>query len=36
MAWAAGRYDDARNLLDDLLFGDDYAEYLTIPAYELL
>ncbi len=36
VAWAAGRYDDARNLLDDLLFGDDYAEYLTIPAYELL
>ena len=32
VAWAAGRYDDARDLLDDLLFGDDYAEYLTIPA----
>ena len=34
--WTAGRYDDARSLLDDLLFGDEYAEYLTIPAYELL
>jgi malate synthase len=36
VGWSAGRYDDARTLLDELLFGAEYPEYLTIPAYELL
>ena len=34
--WAAGRYDDAKELLRTLTLSDDYPEFLTIPAYELL
>ena len=34
--WAHGRYDEARTLLRDLVTTDDYPEFLTIPAYELL
>ena len=34
--WEAGRYDEARDLLRALITTDDYPEFLTIPAYELL
>jgi malate synthase len=34
--WAAGRYDDAKELLRTLTLSDDYPEFLTIPAYRLL
>lgn len=34
--WAAGRYDDAKDLLRTLTFTDDFPEFLTIPAYDLL
>ncbi len=34
--WAAGRYADAKELLRTLTLGDDYPEFLTIPAYEFL
>jgi malate synthase len=34
--WARGRYDDARDLLVAITTTDDYPEFLTIPAYELL
>ena len=34
--WAAGRYADAKELLRTLTLGDEYPEFLTIPAYELL
>ena len=33
---APGRYDEACDLLRSLVLNDDYAEFLTIPAYELL
>ncbi|MDW3218682.1 MAG: malate synthase A [Acidimicrobiales bacterium] len=34
--WAHGRFDEARTLLRDLVTTDDYPDFLTIPAYELL
>lgn len=34
--WAAGRYDDAKDLLRTLTFTPEFPEYLTIPAYDLL
>lgn len=34
--WASGRYEEARDLLRDLVTTDDYPDFLTIPAYELL
>ncbi|GJM37193.1 MAG: malate synthase [Acidimicrobiales bacterium] len=34
--WANGRFDEARTLLRDLVTTDDYPDFLTIPAYELL
>lgn len=34
--WAGGRFDDARDLLISLVITDDYPEFLTIPAYDLL
>jgi malate synthase len=34
--WAAGRYDDAAKLFDQLITSDEYVEFLTLPAYELL
>jgi len=34
--WQSGRYDDAKDLLRSLTFGDTFPEFLTIPAYELL
>ncbi len=33
---APGRYDEACDLLRSLVLDDEYAEFLTIPAYELL
>jgi len=35
-AYAAGRFDDARRVLEQVALDDAYAEFLTIPAYELL
>lgn len=35
-AWPRGRYAEARVLLEAALFTDQYPEFLTIPAYELL
>ena len=34
--WEAGRFDKARDLLRTLVMTDDYPEFLTIPAYDLL
>lgn len=34
--WATGRYADAKDLLRTLVLSDDYPEFLTIPAYDLL
>jgi malate synthase len=34
--WATGRFADAKELLRTLTLSDDYPEFLTIPAYELL
>jgi malate synthase len=33
-AFAAGRYDDARSLFTEVALADDYADFLTLPAYE--
>jgi malate synthase len=30
--WAAGRYDDAAKLFDQLITSDEYVEFLTLPA----
>ena len=35
-AWHAGRYEDAARLFGELVAADDYAEFLTLPAYEWL
>jgi malate synthase len=34
--WATGRFSDARDLAKSLCLSDDYPEFLTVPAYELL
>ncbi|MEM7142789.1 MAG: malate synthase A [Actinomycetota bacterium] len=34
--WESGRFDEARALLRELVTTDDYPEFLTLPAYELL
>jgi len=34
--WRAGRYALAAELFEDLVTRDDYAEFLTLPAYELI
>ena len=34
--WKAGRYEEAARLFDRLVSADDYAEFLTLPGYELL
>jgi malate synthase len=31
-----GRWADAAGLLDDLVLGDDFAEFLTLAAYPML
>ncbi|HEX6936325.1 MAG TPA: malate synthase A, partial [Actinomycetes bacterium] len=33
-AFAKGRWEDARSLFTDMALADDYAEFLTLPAYE--
>jgi malate synthase len=34
--WAAGRYEDAARLFEEITTRDDYVEFLTLPGYELL
>jgi malate synthase len=34
--WAAGRYEDAARLFEEITTRDDYVEFLTLPAYQLL
>ena len=33
-AFGKGRWEDARSLFTDMALADDYAEFLTLPAYE--
>jgi malate synthase len=33
-AFTKGRYDEARNLYREMALSDDFAEFLTLPAYE--
>ncbi len=33
-AFGKGRWDDARSLFSDMALADDFADFLTIPAYE--
>jgi len=35
-AFAAGTFDSAVKLFEDLIFADDFPEFLTLPAYELI
>ncbi|MEZ5175814.1 MAG: malate synthase A [Acidimicrobiia bacterium] len=35
-AYAAGRYDDARELFERVSLADDFPDFLTLPAYEML
>jgi malate synthase len=35
-AWTAGRFDDARKLFERVALADDFADFLTVPAYELI
>ena len=32
--YAVGRYDEARELFDQVALADDFVEFLTLPAYE--
>ena len=34
--YANGRFDDARGVFERVALGDDFVEFLTIPAYQLL
>lgn len=34
--FAAGAYDDAASMLDDLIAQDDFIEFLTLPAYDAI
>jgi malate synthase len=34
--WAAGRYEQAAKVFDDITTSDDYVEFLTLPAYDLI
>jgi malate synthase len=34
--WAAGRPDETRALFEQVALGEDFPEFLTLPAYELL
>ncbi len=34
--WTTGPFGEACELLDALTFTDEFAEFLTIPAYEIL
>ncbi len=35
-AWSAGRFDDARKLFERVALADEFADFLTVPAYELI
>lgn len=35
-AYEAGRFDDAKGLFEDVSLADDFPEFLTLPAYEIL
>jgi malate synthase len=35
-AFAAGRYEEGARLFEELTVADDYVEFLTLPAYEVL
>jgi malate synthase len=35
-AWASSRFDDARKLFERVALADDFADFLTVPAYELI
>jgi malate synthase len=35
-AFAAGTFDSAAKLFEDLIFAEDFPEFLTLPAYELI
>ena len=35
-AWAAGRYEDAARLFEEITTSDNYIEFLTLPGYQLL
>jgi malate synthase len=35
-AWAAGHYDEAAKLFEQLVLADDYVEFLTLPGYAWL
>jgi malate synthase len=35
-AYASGRYEDARKLFGQVALADDFADFLTLPAYDLL
>jgi malate synthase len=34
--YPAGRYEDAAKIFADLVYSDHFAEFLTLPAYELV
>ncbi len=34
--FAAGRFEDARRLFEHVALGDEFVEFLTLPAYELI
>jgi malate synthase len=33
-AFTSGRWDDARALFTEMALGDEYNDFLTVPAYE--
>jgi malate synthase len=35
-AWAAGKYEDAAGLFEEITTRDEYIEFLTLPAYEFI
>ena len=35
-AWINSRFDDARKLFERVALADDFADFLTVPAYELI
>jgi malate synthase len=35
-AWSTSRFDDARKLFERVALADEFADFLTVPAYELI
>jgi hypothetical protein len=35
-AWRAGKYEEAARLFEEITTRDEYTEFLTLPAYELI